>query len=130
MAVGDIFLKQDSVEAAKINYIKAYDIFDKTDNLPEKAQAQAKLGDYYSYNGDVSEAQKHYHLALSIFDKLGLQRDLAKVYSKTAQLHFQKKEYDEAINEYQLSIRIATPAATLRLRFRNLSNKWCGLFFI
>ncbi len=109
MAVGDIFLKQDSVEAAKINYIKAYDIFDKTDNLPEKAQAQAKLGDYYSYNGDVSEAQKHYHLALSIFDKLGLQRDLAKVYSKTAQLHFQKKEYDEAINEYQLSIRIATP---------------------
>jgi len=109
MAAGDVYLKQDSMDVAKISYKKAFDIFDKTDNLPEKARAQAKLGDYYSYTRNITKAQRYYHLAQSIFNKLGLQRDLAETYAKSAQLHFQQKEYDKAIDEYQKSIKIATP---------------------
>jgi len=105
-SLGNVFNQEKNYSSGKEYYQKALAIYDKPNNVYNKAGIYYNLGNVSNQENDYASAKEYYLKALDIYKKFNNVRDQAEAYQVLGIVSSEEKDYVSANKYFQKALAI------------------------
>ncbi len=130
-SLGDIYIKQDSMELAEKYFLIASDYFLKNQEVEDLTMVKNVLGNIQFMRGRYVEAMEYYMEAIAMAKELGLNNILAPLYHNIGAINVNsRKEYSEAIKNFSIALKLFTEAGdstNMATTYKNIGDTYFQL---
>ncbi len=104
--VGQSYINKENYAKAVDFFLKALNVFGKTDDKLGQAKCYSSIGNIYFLQSDYPNALEFFLKSLKIEEELGYKQGVGGLYNNIGSVYFSQSEYSKALEYYQKALKI------------------------